>query len=151
MVGVDERLLVRIWERQLVAADNMVTGSGERLQVIHPGKENRDSGPDFLGAIIATDVSGLQVGDVEIHRRAGDWRSHGHQHDPGYNGVMLHVVWKGGVSVALQNGGVVPTLSLRRCLAGSLDEVLQWAYLSLVPIEPCQAASRRWRPGRADG
>jgi len=53
----------------------MVTGSGERLQVIHPGRQNRDSGPDFLGAIIATDVSGLLVGDVEIHRRGRHrWR-----------------------------------------------------------------------------
>jgi len=42
--------------------------------------------------------------------------------------------------VALQNGGVVPTLSLRNCLAGSLDEVRRWAYLSLVPSEPCHGA-----------
>jgi len=129
----------------------MVTGSGERLQVIHPGKENRDSGPDFLGAIIATDASGLLVGDVEIHRRVGDWRSHGHQHDPRYNGVILQVVWDGEASVALQNGGVVPTLSLRHCLAGSLDEVLQWAYLSLVPSEPCHGARQHLGDGVLGG
>lgn len=94
-VGIDkieESLLVRIWKRQLVAEDNLVTGSGERLQLVYPGRENRDSGPDFRGAIIVTDELGLLAGDIELHTRASDWKSHGHHCDPGYNDVILQVV-----------------------------------------------------------
>ena len=98
-----------------MAAESLVTGSGEKVQVIYPGKENRDSGPDFVGAVIATD-GGLLVGDVELHLKAADWKGHGHHRDPKYNGVILQVVWEGDASVILQNGKTVPTLSLRHCL-----------------------------------
>ena len=125
-----------------MAAESLVTGSGEKLQVIYPGKENRDCGPDFVGAVIATD-GGLLVGDVELHQKAGDWKGHGHGRDPKYNGVILQVVWEGEVSVILQNGKTVPTLSLCHCLKGSLDEVRRWACLDMVPDEPCHDALGR--------
>lgn len=137
---VEERLLVRIWKRQLVSADNLVTGSGERLQIIYPGRENRDSGPDFRGAVIVTEEHGLLVGDIELHTRASDWKSHSHHCDPGYNGVILQVVWDGEASAVLQNGKMVPTLSLRHCLKGSLDEVRDLACRDMVPAEPCHDA-----------
>jgi hypothetical protein len=125
-----------------VAAESLVTGSGEKLQVIYPGKENRDCGPDFVGAVIATD-GGLLVGDVELHLKATDWKGHGHGRDPRYNGVVLQVVWEGEVSVILQNGKTVPTLSLCHCLKGSLEEVRRWACLDMVPDEPCHDALGR--------
>jgi len=139
---VEERLLARIWERQLVMAENLVAGSGERLQVVYPGRVNSDSGPDFRGAIIAMEEHGLLVGDIELHTKAGDWKSHGHHCDPRYNDVIVQVVWDGEASVVLQNGEMVPTLSLRRCLKGSLDEVRCWAYLDVVPSEPCYDARK---------
>jgi hypothetical protein len=134
---VDERLLVCIWARQLISVYSLVTGSGEKVQVIYPGKENRDSGPDFLGAVIVTESAGLLVGDVELHLKAGDWRSHGHGRDPGYNGLILQVAWEGDAPVVLQNGRMVPTLSLQRCLSGSLGAVRYWASLNMAPTEPC--------------
>jgi len=126
-----------------VSAERLVTGSGEKVQVSYPGKENRDSGPDFLGAVLATDGSGLLVGDVELHLKASDWRSHGHHSDPGYNGLILQVVWEGDAPVVLQNGRRVPTLSLQRCLSGSLGAVRYWASLSMMPTEPCHDALSR--------
>jgi len=35
---------------------------------------------------------GLVQGDVEIHLRQRDWKSHGHGGDSRYNGVVLHAV-----------------------------------------------------------
>jgi hypothetical protein len=125
-----------------VAAESLVTGCGEKVQVIYPGKENRDCGPDFVGAVIATD-GGLLVGDVELHLKAADWKGHGHGRDPKYNGVILQVVWEGDAPVILQNGRMVPTLSLRHRLVASLEEVRRWACLDMVPDEPCHGALGR--------
>lgn len=120
----------------------LIAGSGERLQVIYPGKHNRDRGPDFVGAIISFE-GGVSVGDVEIHQSAKDWRSHGHHLDPGYNNVILQVVWNGETSVALQSGRAVPTLNLRHSLEVSPEELRQLAYLDMVPPEPCHDALER--------
>lgn len=142
-VEVGERLLVQIWKRQLVDAGKLVTESGERVQVVYPGRENKDRGPDFVGAIVATDSGGLLTGDIELHLRPSDWRSHGHHRDPNYNEVILHVVWEGYGAAALQNGKTVPTLSLCQCVKGSLDDVRYWADLPIVPSEPCCNARQR--------
>ena len=144
-VEIEERLLTRIWQRQLLAADSLCTDSGHRLQVIYPGRENRDSGPDFLGAVIAIE-DGLLSGDVEIHLRASDWKGHGHNRDPKYNGVILQVVWEGEAPAELQSGGTAPTLGLRHCLNGPLEEVRQLACLDMVPCEPCHGAGQRLSP-----
>ncbi len=143
MDKVDERLLVEIWKRQLVSAEDLVTGCGEKVQIIYPGRENRDCGPDFVGAVIAAEDGGLLVGDVELHLKAADWKSHGHGRDPRYNQLVLQVVWEGEAPVVLQNGRAVPTLSLRHRLAGPLEEVRRWACLDMVPDEPCHDALGR--------
>lgn len=65
---------------------------GGRTLVVHScGEWNRGAGPDFLNAKISIDGAVLR-GDVEIHCKASDWARHGHQDDPGYARVVLHVV-----------------------------------------------------------
>jgi hypothetical protein len=139
---IDERLLSRIWRRQLVDGECLVASSGGRVRVIYPGMENSDSGPDFRDAVVGTG-SGLTIGDVEIHLRDSDWRSHGHNRDPRYNGVILHVVWEGESPVELQKGGSAQTLCLRHCLKGALEEVRWEAFLDMWPDEPCHGAAQR--------
>ncbi len=54
----------------------------------------------------------LVRGDVEIHRRASDWRAHGHMADPAYCNVLLHVV---GVLDGLTfdaQGRLLPTVAI---------------------------------------
>jgi len=140
---VAEHLLVQVWKRQLVDADSLVTCSGERVYVIYPGRENRDRGPDFKDAIISTADGDTYRGDVELHSRASDWRAHGHQHDPNYNCVILQVVWEGDEPAVLENGRAVPTLSLRHCLDGSLDDIICQTSQPTVPVEPCYGAGQR--------
>lgn len=137
---VTEHLLAQIWKRQLVAVERLVTGSGERVQVIYQGRENRDSGPDFVGAIIAVADGEPLTGDIELHFKASDWKNHGHHHDPRYNEVILQVVWDGDVAAMLQNGKRVPTLSLCQCLKGLLEDVRHQVRLPMFPGDPCHNA-----------
>jgi hypothetical protein len=121
----------------------LITGCGDRVCVIYPGRENLDRGPDFLGAVIATADQGIVKGDVELHLRASDWRGHGHHRDPRFNRVVLHVAWVGAAPAELQNGSTAPTLQLRQCLNGSLEDVRYWSYLPVAPGEICRDAAQR--------
>lgn len=86
-----EQLMQYIWNHRLWLQPDMVTTDGRKVQVIDQGRLNTDSGPDFFNAKIA--IGGeIWVGNVEIHVRASDWHRHGHDNDPAYENVILHVV-----------------------------------------------------------
>jgi hypothetical protein len=85
---------------------------GRRLQVIFPGVPGGGSGPDFRGAIL--DAGGdLLRGDVEVHLLASGWRAHGHQNDPAYGEVVLHLVGADDLGQSLTphaSGRLIPVL-----------------------------------------
>lgn len=90
---MNEQLLQYIWHRQLFSIASLCTSDGECLEILDRGRWNHDQGPDFLGAVIR--LSGLTwAGNVELHIHTKDWLAHGHQFDPGYENVILHVVWE---------------------------------------------------------
>ncbi|MCY4575482.1 MAG: DUF2851 family protein [Chloroflexi bacterium] len=72
------------------------TVTGSRVDVVHVGARNSGDGPDFLGAIIGIESPGQPRrfirGDVEMHLRASDWFTHGHDTNPAFASVILHVV-----------------------------------------------------------
>lgn len=88
-------MLQRLWREQRLASKPLPTRGGGAIQVVFPGWLNRDSGPDFRGAILSTETGDLLKGDVEVHVHAADWRGHGHHLDHAYDGVVLHVAWRG--------------------------------------------------------
>jgi hypothetical protein len=143
MAGMDvsESTLACIWKMQLVDTQRLITDSGEAVRVIYPGRENRDRGPDFVGAIISTSSGEVCRGDIELHNKARDWRSHGHDRDPCYDGVILHVVWSGAAEAVLSCGGRVPTVSLQGCIRGSMDELYSRLKLLEVNGELCGNAA----------
>lgn len=105
------------------------------------GIENKDSGPDFLGAMIVLDDE-IVTGDVELHVKSSDWRSHGHHLDPHFNSVVLQVVlWDDAKSPAqLQNSNTIPTLPLYGYLNGSMDDLTVRAEEDQLPALPCRDA-----------
>ena len=143
MADLTERLLALIWKRRPGAIERLVTEQGDMLRVIYPGKENKDSGPDFVGATIATVNGELLTGDIELHLKSSDWKGHGHHRDPRYNGVILQAVWEGEEEAVLQNGKRVPTVSLSRYFDGSWNGLCQWIRLDMAPSDPCYNARQQ--------
>lgn len=88
---VPERFLRHIWKHQQFHTLDLRTTDGRPVAVLSPGKSNNDGGPDFTGARIRIGDSAF-AGDIELHGRGDDWFTHGHQCDPKYNTVILHVV-----------------------------------------------------------
>ena len=111
---VSEEEVLRWWRGQGWDKDRLLTSSGQRLQVVYPGRLNPYGGPDLIDAMLATPDGELLQGDVEVHVRSSQWRAHGHHRDPAYDGLVLHVVWwdDEGTPTPLASGGTVPVLAL---------------------------------------
>lgn len=106
-----ERLMQYVWQHRLWLQSDMLTVDGRRVQVIDPGLLNTDAGPDFFNAKVSIDGR-MWAGNVEIHVRASDWHRHGHDHDPAYDSVILHVVDSDDAVVRRSDGAVIPQMRM---------------------------------------
>lgn len=100
-----------VWQHRLWRSEDMVTNDGRRVRVLDPGLLNTDAGPDFFNAKVEIGEQEW-AGNIEIHVRASDWRRHGHDSDPAYDNVVLHVVAKDDAPVYRRNGERIPQLVL---------------------------------------
>ncbi len=107
---MDEQFLQYVWFNRLYATHQRLT-DGTEIEIIDPGRPNRDAGPDAFNAKIRMDGK-VWAGNVEIHCAASDWYRHGHESDRAYDSLLLHVVWKNDVMVGRHNGEPMPTLRL---------------------------------------
>lgn len=106
-----EQLLHYVWKHRILPLGKLCTTSGQEVEVIDPGLHNHDAGPDFFNAKVR--IGGqVWVGNVEIHLRSSDWQRHGHQLDPAYNNVILHVAEVVDAEVVTQDGKQLPQLCL---------------------------------------
>jgi hypothetical protein len=117
-----ERLLQAIWQHQRVVRDRLKTTDGRCVQVLHPGFHNVEGGPDFRGALIQIGEDRPQTGDIEVDLRNSGWRAHGHDRNPAFRQVVLHVIWEGDCGQAPER----PTLPLRQLLDAPLGELSLW-------------------------
>lgn len=106
-----EDLLQFMWESRLFDRDALRTTDGRSVEVVHPGRIQRNSGPDLDEALIRIDGQ-LWSGTVEVHLKASEWNAHGHQHDPAYDNVVLHVVHTHDMDVHTANGTIPPAVEL---------------------------------------
>jgi hypothetical protein len=139
---LDERLVARLWDDQHPFTFPFRTAAGEEIHVVYRGRRRYDRGPDFPGALIAMPGEVLRLGDVEVHVHASDWRRHGHDRDPYYNGVVLHVVlWDDSGTCLRQDGALVPVLELASHLSRPLESVLSHDYDDIPHQSPCWRGS----------
>jgi hypothetical protein len=113
-----ERDLVRRWASGELLGVPLCTTTGERLTVLYPGRPGGGAGPDFRDAVIRLGDGQTLCGDVELHLRGGFWRMHGHQDDPRYQRVILHVVLENALQpTRLPDGQTTPVLALADVVA----------------------------------
>jgi hypothetical protein len=142
-----ERLLQAIWHHQRLLRDVLRLSDGRSVRVLHPGFLNRESGPDFRQAMLQFEGDDPRTGDVEVDLRSGCWRQHGHDRNPAFGHVALHVVWETEAATTL------PTLSIKACLDAPLSELSAWLGTDAAEAYPpdllgrCAASLRRLSPG----
>jgi hypothetical protein len=117
-----ERLLQAVWHHQRLQRDQLRTLDGQPVRVLHPGFLNREGGPDFRDALVRFGDDLPRRGDVEVDLRASGWRAHGHDRNPSFKNVILHVVWE--ADRTAQAGLAV--LPLHQALDASLGELARW-------------------------
>ncbi len=115
-----EKLLHEIWRSSSIRGTRVRGRDGECYKVIYPGRPSGGMGPDFLDAVIETEGGKRLFGDVEIHVREEDWRSHQHYLNPRYNGVIFHAVLEQGTKRAASLSGKKIPMLLMGSLMGSM-------------------------------
>lgn len=130
-----EAFLHYLWRFRLLQAP-LFCVTGEPVMVIQPGEYNRDGGPDFINARVRIGRT-LWAGNVEIHLRASDWFRHGHQGDPAYHNVILHVVDHCDREVTGGGNQTIPCLEVHENYPPGLIDIYQTLLLGKQWI-PCQ-------------
>jgi len=117
-----ERLLQAVWQHQRLKRNQLKTVDGRPVRVIHPGFGSVGGGPDFRDALIQIGAEAPHSGDVEIDIHPGGWRAHGHDRNPAFKNVILHVVWEG----ERTKSGSLPLLPIQDSLDAPLAELGMW-------------------------
>lgn len=120
---LSESVLQRIWFEQLVK-DPLVTLTGERIHLHHPGIWNHRAGPDFLGASFSSADGRTGSGDVELHRHPSDWDAHAHSSNPAYQNVVLHGFWQADPSWGGTPSSAIRQIALENQLSAPLTDLV---------------------------
>lgn len=107
-----EELLHYVWRMQRFDCTNLLTTQGQKINIIQFGDHNQNAGPDFTHARIQIGDT-LWAGHVEMHLKASDWMKHGHQSDPAYHNVILHVVLEEDIPITHPDGTTIPCLEIQ--------------------------------------
>ena len=148
---LNESELSWIWggQRYPVGALQMV--DGRALRVVNPGRPGLGAGPDFLDAVV--EIDGVTVrGDVELHVRSSGFRAHGHDRDPAYDGVALHVVFRAddGAETGLSNGCRAPVAAFAPWFDTRRDELQRWLGAEALWQEPAGTPCGAWARMRCE-
>jgi hypothetical protein len=117
-----ERLLQAAWQHQRLRRNQLHTLDGKTIRILHPGFRSFEGGPDFQGAVLQFGDEAPQTGDVEIDLRSGGWKAHGHDRNPAFKKVILHVIWDGD----RPSSGSHATMAMKGTLDAPLGELNLW-------------------------
>ena len=118
-----EKLLQAVWQHQRLLRDQLKTTDGKSVRVLHPGFISVAGGPDFRGAVLQFENEPPVSGEVEIDLQPGGWRAHGHDVNPNFKSVILHVVWDDVPSPKSKAQSQPTLLALKNVLDAPLAEL----------------------------
>lgn len=131
-----EDFLHYLWKYKKVPLSCQLS-TGESLEILSFGQYNILSGADFFNAKLL--IGGQQwAGNVEMHLKSSHWYAHGHQQDPAYRNVILHVVWEHDVEVFDSNNQPIPTLELKNIIAPEFFSRYQTSFWAPYQFIPCE-------------
>lgn len=108
---MNEELLHFIWHHRFMPLHPLFTTRGEPVEIIDNGLPNHDAGPDFFNAKVKINGT-LWVGNIEIHENASDWFLHGHDRNPAYDNIILHIIFNEDQEITRKDGTLIPQLQL---------------------------------------
>ncbi|HEA30040.1 MAG TPA: DUF2851 family protein [Leeuwenhoekiella sp.] len=114
-----EDFLHYLWKHKKFDIGHLKTTAGAVIALVSTGMHNQLAGPDFFNARLRINGQ-LWAGNVELHVNASQWYAHGHEQDPAYDNVILHVVWEEDIAVYGANNAALPTLELKRYVSSDL-------------------------------
>lgn len=131
-----EDLLQYIWKFQYFNQQNLQGTKEEEIQVISPGVQNSNQGPDFTHARLKINKV-IWVGQVELHIKSSHWHVHHHSSDDNYDRIILHVVYHHDMEILDQNGNQLVTLELQPRISNLLLERYR-ALMNKSQFIPCE-------------
>ena len=139
-----EQLLQAIWQQQRLRRDQLRTLDGRPVRILHPGFLSVEGGPDFRGAVIQFDGQPPVSGDIEVDLQATGWTAHGHDKNPTFRSVILHVIW----SAPKKAIAGPPALAVADILDAALNELATWLGGESTPALPEEFRGRCAAPLR---
>jgi hypothetical protein len=118
-----EKLLQAVWQHQRLRRDRLKLSDGTSVRVLHPGFISVEGGPDFRGAVLRFGDAKPVSGDVEIDLQTSGWHAHGHDKNPSFKNVILHIVWDGVQSPRSKAQSQPVALPLQNLLDSPLAEL----------------------------
>ena len=112
--------------------------------LLRPGRAGRGPGPDVREAAFLLPEGVVRSGPLEVHLTASDFVRHGHDRDPAYGALILHLVWiddrpQPGGPLPLPGGGFAPTCAVGPALGGDPERLRALLRLGPSGAEPCAA------------
>jgi Protein of unknown function (DUF2851) len=138
-----EDFLHYLWKTRHFNQKDLTLTTGEPLFIVDTGSHNSDAGPDFQQARIRIGDT-LWIGQVEMHLCASDWLRHGHDKDPAYENVILHVVYEADENIVLRSktknnpAQYLPCLELKNKIPQNIFQKY-WGMMQSKAWIPCAA------------
>lgn len=107
-----ESFLHFLWRSRRFDARNLLTTESHPIEIQVAGEQNTHAGPDFFNARLRIGDT-FWAGNVEMHLQASEWIAHGHNNDPAYDNVVLHVVLEEDQPILRANGERIPCLEMK--------------------------------------
>ncbi|NQX39591.1 Protein of unknown function [Pedobacter steynii] len=143
-MSFSENFLHFIWQFRLYKTLDLFCIEGEPLRIMNPGLHNKNAGPDFNHAKLSIGET-TWAGDIEIHIKSSDWLLHGHQDDPAYDAVILHVVYQYDQPIYRKDGSRIPVFILEHLFPEHLL-VHYHQLMNMINRFPCEKQIREIDP-----